>query len=131
MPTLMARLKTYLIVNAVSSAVLGLSFTLFSSGVQSFLGFKHPLVLPILGAILLILSVLTFTATLLKKHNKTLVNTISAFGLIWVMVSAQIVFLGAFNLSLIAYICISIIAVWIGFLSYRQYYFNKKIGITR
>ena len=66
-------------------------------------------------------SVFVFYVSRRQLTNKILVNIISGLDALWVLGSLFIIMLGLFDLSIIGYIIIGVVAVWIAFLGYKQY----------
>jgi hypothetical protein len=117
----MKELKKYLTINSLFSAISGLTMLLFSSRLNDLFNIENSYVFPIIGANLLIFSIFVLYVSSKQVTNKILVNTITILDLLWVAGSFAIVLLGLFAISQTGNILISIVAIWIAFLAYKQY----------
>ncbi len=117
----MKQLKTYLTANSIFSAMSGLSMLLFSNKLNDLFGFKHPFVFPVIGINLLFFSAFVFFVSLKQTSNRGLVTTITILDLLWVVGSFIIVAFGLFDISTTGNVLISMVAIWIAFLAYKQY----------
>lgn len=114
-------LKKYLTINSAFSALSGLIMLLFSNKLNSLFGIANAYVFPVIGANLLIFSLFVWFISNKQLTNKTLVTTITILDLLWVLGSFAIVLLGLFDISKTGNILISIVAIWIAFLAYKQF----------
>ncbi len=121
----MKKLKTYLTINALFSALTGLFMVLFSNQLQSFLGFTNTMILPVIGVLLVGFGLFVYSVANKHLENKKLVNLISIMDAFWVLGSSMILVLGLFDLTIQGYKAIGIVAVWIAYLGYNQYRHNK------
>ena len=121
----MNKLKKYLIINSIFSATSGLALLLFSDGFNHFFDIQNQYILPIIGLNLIVFALFVWFVSINYLTNKVLVNLISGLDLLWVLGSLAIVLLGLFDLSRKGNILISVVAVWIAFLGYKQYQYNK------
>ncbi len=122
----MKELQKYLTINSLFSAVSGLGMVLFSSALNTFFNLTNSYIFPILGINLLIFAVFVGYVALKKLNDKRFVNLISGLDALWVVGSLGIVIFQLFDLSSNGYIAIGLVAVWIGFLGYKQSENNKK-----
>ena len=121
----MKELKKYLIINSIFSAISGLTMLLFSNRLNELCNISNDYIFPIIGANLLVFSAFVWYVSNKKLTNKILVNIISLLDLLWVLGSFVIVGFGLFNISKEGNILISIVAIWIAFLAYKQFKNNK------
>jgi hypothetical protein len=121
----MKELKKYLTINSIFSAFSGFTMLLFSRSLNHLFAIDYAYVFPIIGANLLFFSAFVWFVSRKQLTNKLLVNTISILDLLWVIGSFITVAFGMFNISKNGNILISIIAVWIAFLAYKQLINNK------
>lgn len=121
----MKELKKYLTINSIFSAINGLTMLLFSDKLNVFFDLENIYVFPVIGANLLIFSAFVWYVTSKQLTNKMLVTAISILDLLWVLGSFTIVLLGQFDLSRNGNILISLVAIWIAFLAYKQFKNNK------
>jgi hypothetical protein len=120
----MKELKKYLTINAVFSAISGLTMLLLSSNLNKLFTIDNVYVFPIIGSNLLIFAAFVWFVSNRQLTTKILVTTITVLDSFWVLGSLAIVGLGLFDLSLKGNILISIVAVWIAFLAYKQFKHN-------
>lgn len=121
----MKELKKYLTINSLFSAISGLTMLLLSSRLNELFNISNSYVFPIIGANLLVFSAFVWYVSNSQLTNKMLVNIISFLDLLWVLGSFIIVALGLFDLSKVGNILIIIVAIWIAFLAYKQFQYNK------
>lgn len=122
----MKELQKYLTINSLFSAVSGLGMALFSSALNTFFNLSNSYIFPILGINLLIFAVFVGYVALKRLNDRRFVNLISGLDALWVVGSFGIVIFQLFDLSSNGYIAIGLVAVWIGFLGYKQFVNNKK-----
>lgn len=121
----MKELKKYLTINSIFSAISGLTMLLFSSKLNDLFAINNGYIFPIIGANLLVFATFVWYVSNKQLSNKMLVTTISILDLLWVVGSFAIVVLGLLDISKIGNAIISIVAIWIGFLAYKQFKNNK------
>lgn len=121
----MKELKKYLTINSIFSAISGLTILLFSGSLNNLFAIDNAYIFPIIGANLLFFSAFVWYVSNKQLTHKILVNIISILDLLWVLGSFAIVGFGLFDISTSGYILISIVAIWIAFLSYKQFTNNK------
>lgn len=122
----MKELKKYLTINSIFSAISGLTMLLFSSNLNKLFNIDNIYVFPIIGSNLLVFSAFVWFVFSRQLTNKILVTTITTLDALWVFGSFAIVILGLFDLSREGNILISIVAVWIAFLAYKQFKYNGQ-----
>ena len=121
----MKELQKYLTINSFFSAISGLAMVLFPRSLDTFFNVQYPYIFPILGLNLLVFAIFVGFVAQKKLANKQLVNLISGLDALWVVGSFVIVIFQLFNLSSNGYLAIGLVAVWIGFLGYKQFENNK------
>ena len=97
----------------------------FSSGLNSFFNVQNEYVFSIIGLNLIVFSVFVWFVSRKQLTNKILITLISGLDTLWVLGSLIIILFGLFDLSRNGNILIGIVAVWIGFLGYKQFKNNK------
>jgi hypothetical protein len=112
--------------NSLFSAISGAIMVLFPKALNTFFNVSISYVFPILGINLLIFALIVGYVAQKQLHNKSLVNLISGLDGLWVVSSLGIIIFQLFDLSQNGYIAISLVAIWIGFLGYKQFQNNKK-----
>jgi len=121
----MVRLKRYLLLNSAFSALSGLALLYLNTELRQLFGFENRVVLPAIGINLLIFSLIVYYVANKQLTNKSLVTLISSLDMLWVVGTAILVVFQLFNLTTAAYIIISVVALWIGFLGMMQIMHNK------
>jgi len=117
----MNELKKYLTINSVFSGICGIAMLVFSSGLNSFFHIQNEYVFPVIGLNLIVFAGFVWYVSQKQLTNNLLVNLISGLDALWVLGSLTIIALGLFNLSKNGNILIGIVAVWIGFLGFKQF----------
>ena len=118
-------LKKYLTINSIFSALSGLTMMLLPNILNVFFNIGNTIVFPLIGANLLVFSALVWYVSVKQLSNKKLVMIIAILDLAWVSGSFGIVITGLFDLSKNGYYLMCIVALWIGFLAYKQFKYNK------
>lgn len=121
----MKNLKMYLTINSLFSGISGLIMILWSGPLNRLFDITNPYIFPVIGLNLVVFSAFTAFVSGKQLHNDKLVRLISALDGLWVLGSFAIVGLGLFGLSETGYWLISAVAVFVGFLGYKQYYYSK------
>jgi hypothetical protein len=121
----MQALQKYLNINSLFSAFSGIVMLVFSNALHRLFNIENPYVFPFIGVNLLFFAVFVFFVA--KKHlaNKLLINIIATLDALWVLGSLAILLLQAFNLSSTGYLLIALVALWIAFLGYQQFKYNR------
>ena len=122
----MNKLKKYLRINSAFSLASGTVMLLFTNELNSFFGINHPYVFPVIGMNLVVFAIFVGFVSTRQLKNRVLVNLISGLDGLWVLGSLTIVLFGLFDLSLKRMVLISGVALWIGFLGYKQYVNNRS-----
>jgi hypothetical protein len=122
----MKELKKYLTIYAVFSAISGLTMLLFSSNLNKIFNIDNVYVFPVIGCNLLFFAVFVWFVFSRQLTNRILVTTITSLDILWVLGSLVIVGLGLFDLSQDGNILISIVAVWIAFLAFKQFKYSGQ-----
>lgn len=121
----MSELKKYLRINSAFSLVNGLTMLLFTEQLNVFFNIENPYVFLVIGGNLIIFSIFVWYVSKRQLRNKIMVNVITILDVLWVVSSATIILFGLFDLSKNGNIVIGLVAVWIGFLGFKQYQNNK------
>lgn len=120
-----AELKKYLTINSGFSLTTGLGMLFFSNALNAFFNIENAYVFPVIGLNLIGFAIFVGYVSSKQLTNKMLVNLISGLDGLWVLGSFIIILFGLFDLSQNGNILIGIVAVWIGFLGYKQFVNNK------
>lgn len=121
----MNELKKYLTINSVFSMITGLIMLVFWKGLNTFFNIENDYIFPIIGINLILFSMFVAYVSRKQLTNKTLVYLISGLDAVWVIGSLVIILFGLFDLSSNGNWAIGIVAVWIGFLGYQQFRYNR------
>jgi hypothetical protein len=117
----MKTLKTYLRINAIFSLLSGILMAHYSDELLKFFGiFNNKFVFDIIGLSLIVFTLFVWYVSTKQLQNVMLVKLISFLDILWVLGSLVIVVFQLFGLSSNGYILISVVAIWIGFLAYKQ-----------
>ena len=100
----------------------------FSSNLKMLFNIVNAYVFPVIGGSLLFFAVFVWYVASKKLTNKILVTTITVLDLLWVLVSLIIVNFGLFDLTKEGNIIIIIVAIWIGFLAYKQFKSSEHLS---
>lgn len=117
----MTKLRLYLTINYAFSAFSGLIMLLFSEKLNQIFQLSDPLLFPVIGANLLVFAGFVFYVTGWQIEKTGLVKLISFLDAGWVVGSLAILLFGPFGISSTGLWIIGIVAVWIGFLGFKQY----------
>lgn len=121
----MNALKKYLVINGLFSVLSGVGMILFRLKLQILFNVINPYIFPVIGFLLLIFVFFVFFISKYGRQNPKWVSVISILDIMWVIGSLVIVFFKLFDLSITGYILISVVAMWVGFLAYKQIVNNR------
>jgi hypothetical protein len=125
----MTSLKNILLLNAVSSAATGVGLLVFARFMADIFGVSQLQAFYGTGIFLLVFAGMVFYEALKSPIRPNRVLFISVLDAMWVIVSATIVVLGLFNLSLVGYGLISAVALWVGAMAYLQLKGIKQLSV--
>lgn len=111
--------------NSAFSALSGLLLTFASNMFNSLMGISNTLILPIIGINLLVFSLMVYYVAVKQLKNKSLVNLITTLDLLWVIGSLALIVFQWFDLSTTGYIVIGCVSIWIAYLAFMQFKYNK------
>jgi hypothetical protein len=117
----MITLKNVMLINAVSSGVTGAGLVL-ASGVIAGL-FETDETVPFIGVGLFLLVFATIVYLVSRKNpmNSNAVRLIIAADTLWVVVSLVIVLFQIFKISMMGYLLIGAVAIWVAAMAYLQF----------
>jgi len=116
----MKTLKTVLLINALSSGVTGLGLIVSSSFIAQLFGVSATGPFIEVGIFLVAFATLVLVVSRGETQNANAVRFIIALDLFWVVTSFSIVLLHLFNLSVLGYLLITMVALWVGAMAYLQ-----------
>lgn len=114
-------IKRYLLVNSCFSFFCGILMLLLPEQFNSFFESSSPLIFTIIGINLMSFSVFVLFVALSKPIRLFLIQLIIILDVLWVIASLLLLLFTIGNLSTNGYIMIGLIAVFIGFLAFKQY----------
>jgi len=116
----MKTLKKVLLINALSSGVTGLGLIVSSSLIAQLFGVSATGPFIEVGIFLVAFASLVLFVSRGVVQNANAVRFIIALDLLWVVTSFVIVLLHLFDLSVLGYLLISGVALWVGAMAYLQ-----------
>ena len=121
----MKPVKKWLLLNAGFSTLCAIDLLLLNTQLQQWFGFENPWVLPVLGVGLLLFAADLVYVAFRQLDNKKRINTIAIMDAGWVLGSLVLLVFQPFGLSLVAYVCIAVVAAVVGLFGYQQYKTNR------
>lgn len=106
--------------------ICGLIMLGFSNYLNLFFNVENNFIFHVIGLNLVIFSIFVLYVSRKQLTNRVLVNSISILDIFWVFGSLIIIVFTLFNLSNKGYYLTGIVAVFIGFLAYKQIQYNKE-----
>lgn len=117
----MKTLKTYLIINSMFSFLSGFFMIFFSGTLSEFFNITNTANLFYsIGLILIVFASFVWYVSAKQLQSVLLVKLISFSDILWVAGSLIIVGFQLFDLSQKGYSLITVVAIWIAFLAYKQ-----------
>ncbi|MBT1696163.1 hypothetical protein KK083_04710 [Fulvivirgaceae bacterium PWU4] len=125
----MTSLKNVLLVNGVSSGATGLILLVFGRFVATLFGSSAPAPFWAVGVFLIAFAALVVAEGVRATQRPGRVMLITTLDTLWVAGSLIIVVLQLFNLSMIGYVLISGVALWVATMAVLQARGLKKITV--
>ncbi|SKC58146.1 hypothetical protein [Ohtaekwangia koreensis] len=116
----MKSLKNVLLINAVSSGATGVGLIVFARTVADLFGTSQSQVFTGVGIFLVVFAAGVLYEGIQKSPRPLQVYTIITLDVLWVIGSFAIVLPQLFNLSVIGYIAITAVALWVAAMAYLQ-----------
>jgi hypothetical protein len=116
----MKTLKTVLLINALSSGVTGLGLIVSSSLIAQLFGVSATGPFIEVGIFLVAFATLVLFVSRGETQNVNAVRFIIVLDFLWVIASFTIVLLHLFNLSVLGYLLVSGVSLWVGAMAYLQ-----------
>ena len=116
----MTSLKNVLLINAVSSGATGVGLIVFARTVADLFGTPQSQVFTGVGIFLVAFAAGVLYEGFQKSPRPLQVYTIITLDVLWVIGSFAIVLPQLFNLSVIGYIAITAVALWVAAMAYLQ-----------
>jgi hypothetical protein len=116
----MKSLKNVLLINAVSSGATGVGLIVFARTVADLFGTSQSQAFTGVGIFLVVFAAGVLYEGIQKSPRPLQVYTIITLDVLWVIGSFAIVLPQLFNLSVIGYIAITAVALWVAAMAYLQ-----------
>jgi hypothetical protein len=123
----MTSLKNVLLINAVSSGATGAILVVFGRLVATLFSVSQPQFFWATGVFLIAFATLVFTEARQPSPRQSRVMLITTLDTLWVIGSLVIVMLQLFNLSIMGYVLISGVALWVAAMAVLQARGLKKV----
>jgi hypothetical protein len=117
----MITLKNVMLVNAVSSGATGAGLLLASNVVAGIFGANQTQPFVGVGIFLVAFAALVYLVSRQNPMNTNAVRLIIAGDTLWVVASLIIVLFQVFNISLLGYLLIGAVALWVAAMAYLQF----------
>lgn len=116
----MKTLKNVLLINAVSSGATGAGLIVFAPFVAQLFATSSYQSLWFVGGFLLSFAALVLMAAIKDHPQAKMVRLIIVLDISWVIASVAVIVLQLFHLSIIGYITIGAVALWVAAMAYFQ-----------
>lgn len=124
----MIRLKNILFINAASSGATALLLIFFSGSIAELFGVSKPAPFIGIGIFLLLFAGYVFFQSRKEPLIPQKIQLIIGIDLLWVVGSLIIILPGLFELFMIGYILIGVVALWVATMAFLQSYGLKKLA---
>jgi hypothetical protein len=124
----MKTLKNVLLINALTSGATGLGLVAFAAPVSILFGLNNATPVLEVGIFLMAFATLVFRES--RRENQKMVKLIISLDIGWVLISLFVIILQLFNLTLIGYLAIGAVAVWVAGMAYFQIKGLRQIAIA-
>jgi hypothetical protein len=128
---LMKTLKNVMLINAISSGATGLGLIAFAGLIAGL--FETSMTGPFVevGAFLLAFAILVFSVSRGNPVNTRAVRLVIVLDTLWVIASLVIVLFQPFAISMLGYIAIAAVALWVAAMAYLQSAGLKQLIISK
>lgn len=127
----MKMLKNVMLINAISSGATGLVLAVFPKVVAGL--FETTATTPFVevGIFLIVFAALVFSVSRGNPVNVRAVRLVIVLDTLWVVGSAAIVLFQLFPISILGYVFIGAVAVWVAAMAYLQAAGLRQISVSR
>lgn len=127
----MKMLKNVMLINAISSGATGLGLAVFPKAVAGL--FETTATMPFIevGVFLVAFAALVFSVGRGNPVNARAVRLVIVLDTLWVIGSAAIVLLQPFPISVIGYVMIGAVAVWVAAMAYLQSAGLRQMAVSK
>jgi hypothetical protein len=116
----MKTLKNVLLINAVSSGATGVGLIVFAPFIAQLFATSSYQSLWFVGGFLFSFAALVLMAALKDHPQAKMVRLIIVLDISWVIASVAVIVLQLFHLSMIGYVAIGAVALWVAAMAYFQ-----------
>jgi hypothetical protein len=109
-----------MLINAVSSGATGVGLLVASKAVASVFGINQTVPFAGVGVFLIVFATMVYFVSRQNPMNLNFVRLIIAGDLLWVAVSTVIVLFQSFNLSVVGYLLVGAVGIWVAVMAYLQ-----------
>ncbi len=127
----MKTLKTVLLINAISSGATGLGLVVLPGLFAGLFATSALMPFVATGLFLIAFAMMVFLEGRRAAVSITWVRFIVIMDTVWVLLSVLIVAFQAFDISLIGYLMIGAVALWVGLMAFLQYTGLKNMALNR
>lgn len=127
----MKTLKNVMLINAISSGATGLGLIVFADFIAGL--FEASVTGPFIevGAFLLAFATLVFSVSRGNPVNARAVRLVIVLDTLWVVASLAIVLFQPLAISMLGYIAIAAVALWVAAMAYLQSAGLKQLAISK
>lgn len=127
----MKTLKNVMLINAISSGATGLGLAVFPKTIAGL--FETAATMPFVevGIFLVAFAALVFSVSRGNPMNTRLVRLVIVLDTLWVIGSAAILLFQPFPISLIGYVFIGAVAIWVAAMAYLQAAGLRQITVSK
>jgi len=127
----MKMLKNVMLINAISSGATGLGLAVFPEIVAGL--FETTATMPFIevGIFLIAFAALVFSVSRGNPVNVRAVRLVIVLDTLWVVGSAAIVLFQLFPISILGYVFIGAVAIWVAAMAYLQSAGLRQISVSR
>jgi hypothetical protein len=123
----MKTLKKVLRINALSSAATGIGLVIFASTLATLFAVENSMIIMEVGIFLIAFAIMVFRESRRTNLHVKMIRLIVLLDSTWVVASLLIIVLQLFNLSVIGYLAIAAVALWVAAMAYLQQNGAKQI----
>ncbi|MEO6287558.1 MAG: hypothetical protein ABIN80_23435 [Dyadobacter sp.] len=116
----MRTLKNVMLINAISSGATGLGLVIFSDFIAWLFETRATMPFIEVGLFLLVFATLVFSVSRRNPLNANLVRLVIVLDVLWVVGSFAIVLFQPFAISVVGYVAIGAVALWVAAMAYLQ-----------
>lgn len=126
----MKTLKNVLLINAISSGATGVGLIVFASFIAQLFGTTSYQAMWFVGGFLVSFAALVLVEGIKDHPNVKMVRLIIVLDISWVIASIAVIALQLFDLSILGYVAIGAVALWVAAMAYFQTQSVRKRDIA-